>query len=94
MQLQRWELKYIVPEETALGVREFVRPYLALDEYGVGRPNLSYPIHNLYLDSDDLRIYWGTINGDKNRYKLRIRFYEDNAKAPIFFADRVKRPVP
>ncbi len=85
MQLQRWELKYIVPEETALGVREFVRPYLALDEYGVGRPNLSYPIHNLYLDSDDLRIYWGTINGDKNRYKLRIRFYEDNAKAPIFF---------
>ena len=79
MQLQRWELKYIVPEETALGVREFVRPYLLLDEYGVGRPNLSYPIHNLYLDSDDLKIYWGTINGDKNRYKLRIRFYEDNA---------------
>ena len=85
MQLQRWELKYIVPEEVALGVREFIRPYLLLDEYGVGRPNLSYPIHNLYLDSDDLRIYWGTINGDKNRYKLRIRFYEDNAKAPIFF---------
>lgn len=85
MQLQRWELKYIVPEETALAVREFVRPYLILDEYGVGQPNLSYPIHNLYLDSDDLAIYWGTINGDKNRYKLRIRFYEDNAKAPIFF---------
>lgn len=85
MQLQRWELKYIVPEETALAVREFVRPYLVLDEYGVGQPNLSYPIHNLYLDSDDLAIYWGTINGDKNRYKLRIRFYEDNAKAPIFF---------
>jgi hypothetical protein len=85
MQLQRWELKYIVPEETALAVREFVRAYLILDEYGVGRPNLSYSIHNLYLDSDDLAIYWGTINGDKNRYKLRIRFYEDNSKAPIFF---------
>jgi len=85
LQLQRWELKYIIPEETAIAVREFVRPYLTLDEYGVGRPNLSYTIHNLYLDSDDLAIYWGTINGDKNRYKLRIRFYEDNAKAPIFF---------
>ncbi len=85
MQLQRWELKYVIPEETALAVREFVRPYLVLDEYGVGQPNLSYTIHNLYLDSDDLAIYWGTINGDKNRYKLRIRFYEDNPKAPIFF---------
>ena len=85
MQLQRWELKYVIPEETALAVREYVRPYLELDEYGAGRPNLSYTIHNLYLDSDDLAIYWGTINGDKNRYKLRLRFYEDNPKVPIFF---------
>ena len=85
MQLQRWELKYVIPEETALAVRDFVRSYLDLDEYGVGRPNLSYTIHNLYLDSDDLAIYWGTINGNKNRYKLRLRFYEDNPTAPIFF---------
>jgi hypothetical protein len=85
MQLQRRELKYVIPEETALAVREYVRPYLEIDEYGAGRPNLSYTIHNLYLDSDDLAIYWGTINGDKNRYKLRLRFYEDNPKAPIFF---------
>ncbi len=85
MQLQRWELKYVIPEETALAVREYIRPYLELDEYGAGRPNLSYTIHNLYLDSDDLAIYWGTINGDKNRYKLRLRFYEDNPKVPIFF---------
>ena len=85
MQLQRWELKYVIPEETALGIREFVRSHLDLDEYGVGRPNLSYTIHNLYLDSDDLAIYWGTINGNKNRYKLRLRFYEDKPTAPIFF---------
>lgn len=85
MQLQRWELKYIIPEEVALAVRDFVRPYLELDEYGARRPDLSYTIHNLYLDSEDLEIYWGTINGDKNRYKLRLRFYEDKPQAPIFF---------
>lgn len=85
MQLQRWELKYVIPEETALLVREFVGSYLEIDEYGAGQPNFSYSIHNLYLDSDDLKIYWGTINGDKNRYKLRLRFYEDNLDAPIFF---------
>jgi hypothetical protein len=85
MQLQRWELKYLIPEDLALALREFVSNHLELDEYGVGRPNLSYTIHNLYLDSDDLRIYWGTINGNKNRYKLRLRFYEDNPNTPIFF---------
>jgi hypothetical protein len=85
MQLQRWELKYVIPEELARSVREFVRSYLELDEYGAKRPDLSYTVHNLYLDSDDLEIYWGTINGDKNRYKLRLRFYEDNPNAPVFF---------
>lgn len=85
MQLQRWELKYVIPQELSLAVRDFVSSYLEIDEYGAGRPNLSYTIHNLYLDSDDLEIYWGTINGDKNRYKLRLRFYEDNPHAPIFF---------
>ncbi len=85
MQLQRWELKYIIPEDVALAVRDFVRPYLELDEYGSKRPDLSYTIHNLYLDSEDLEIYWGTINGDKNRYKLRLRFYEDKPQSPIFF---------
>lgn len=85
MQLQRWELKYIIPEDVALAVRDFVRPYLELDEYGAKRSDLSYTIHNLYLDSEDLEIYWGTINGDKNRYKLRLRFYEDKPQAPIFF---------
>ena len=56
-----------------------------MDEYGVGRPNYSYPVHSLHLDSDSLEIYWRTINGDKNRYKLRLRYYTDNPLAPVFF---------
>ena len=63
MQQQRFELKYLLSEEVALGIRAFVSSYLELDEYAVGKPNNSYTIHSLYLDSDDLRLYWGTING-------------------------------
>jgi hypothetical protein len=85
IQLQRLELKYIVKEEVALQVREFVRCYLEIDEYGASRPNLSYPVHSLYLDSDDLILYWNTINGNKNRYKLRLRFYENRPNAPVYF---------
>lgn len=85
MQQSRFELKYLITEETALRVRDFVRSYLNLDEFGVGQPNYSYPVHSLYLDNDDLTIYWRTINGDKNRYKLRLRYYSTNPDTPVFF---------
>jgi hypothetical protein len=67
----------------ALAVRDFVRSYLELDEFGVASPNLSYPVHSIYLDSPDLILYQNTINGDRNRFKLRLRFYE-GGESPIF----------
>lgn len=85
MQLQRWELKYIIPETTAQAVRRFVSAYTVLDDYGVGKPDNSYPIHSLYLDSEALTIYWHTINGNKNRFKLRLRFYDNEPDSPVFF---------
>jgi hypothetical protein len=85
MQLQRFELKYIIKEDVALAIRSFVSGYLEIDEFGATRPNLSYTVHSLYLDSDLLTIYWHTINGNKNRYKLRIRFYENRPAAPVYF---------
>jgi len=85
MQQQRFELKYLIPDETALHVRDFVRSYLEMDEYSVGRPNYSYPVHSLYLDSQELKLYWDTINGSKNRFKLRLRYYSTNPDTPVFF---------
>jgi hypothetical protein len=85
MQQQRFELKYIIKEDVAQAVREFLSGYLEIDEYGATLPNFSYPVHSLYLDSDDLHLYQTTINGDKNRYKLRLRFYDNRPEAPIFF---------
>lgn len=84
-QQQRFELKYIIPDEVALAVRDFVSSHLEIDEFGATLPNLSYPVHSLYLDSPDLQLYHATINGDKNRFKLRLRFYEERPDAPVFF---------
>lgn len=85
MQQQRFELKYKISEDTALRVRDFVSSFLVPDEFAEGKPNFSYPVHSLYLDSDDMRLYWDTINGNKNRFKLRLRYYDDNPNSPIFF---------
>lgn len=85
MQQQRFELKYIIKEDVARAVRDFLGGYLEIDEYGATLPNFSYPVHSLYLDSDDFYLYHTTINGDKNRFKLRLRFYDNRKEAPIFF---------
>jgi SPX domain protein involved in polyphosphate accumulation len=85
MQQSRFELKYLINESMAERVRDFVRCYLSMDEFSVGKKNCSYPVHSLYLDSDNLEIYWRTVNGDKNRYKLRLRYYSDHADSPVFF---------
>ena len=85
MQPSRFELKYLITEITAERVRDFVRCYLGMDEFSVGKPNFSYAVHSLYLDSDNLEIYWRTINGDKNRFKLRLRYYSDSPDTPVFF---------
>jgi hypothetical protein len=85
MQQSRFELKYHINEETASRVRDFVRCYLNMDEFSVGKPDYSYPVHSLYLDSDNLELYWRTVNGDKNRYKLRVRYYSDHPDSPVFF---------
>ena len=81
----RYELKYLIPNSLALRVRDFIQQHLELDEFGEGKPDLSYPVHSLYLDSDDWKIYWRTVNGDKNRYKLRIRYYSENPAVPAYF---------
>ena len=84
MQLQRHELKYLISEAVAVEIRQFIGSFLEIDEFGASRPDLSYPVHSLYLDSPLLVTYWHTINGNKNRYKLRIRFYDDRPDSPVF----------
>ncbi|TVP79329.1 MAG: polyphosphate polymerase domain-containing protein [Puniceicoccaceae bacterium] len=85
MQTQRFELKYILDELTARGVRDFVFPYLEMDPFGAKQPDFSYPVHSLYFDSPDLKLHHSTINGERNRFKLRIRFYEQADDAPVYF---------
>lgn len=91
LQRQRFELKYRVNADIAPHIREFVASFLVLDEFSEGKPDNSYANHSIYLDSDDFRIYWDVVNSNKNRYKLRMRYYDDNPEGPVFF--ELKRRV-
>ena len=85
LQQQRFELKYLVEESLTPQIRDFVACHLELDEFGVGQPGGAYPVHSLYLDSDRLDTHRMAVNGSKNRYKLRLRYYNDSPEAPVFF---------
>lgn len=91
LQRQRFELKYRIHRSTAEQIRDFVSCYLAYDENSLGKPGNAYPNHTIYLDSEELSLYWDVINSNKNRYKLRMRFYDDNPEAPVFC--EIKRRV-
>ena len=78
------ELRFFVTAEKALRVRDFVREYLDFVEHSVGRRDFSYPVHTVHLDSDDWKLYWRTIRGDQDRWKLRLRYYDDRPDSPVF----------
>lgn len=65
-------------------MRDFIGSYLELDEFGLGRADMAYPVHSIYLDSDGLDTHYAYINGTKNRYKLRLRYYDSEPDSPVF----------
>jgi hypothetical protein len=83
-QASRYELKYIIDERCAVEIRNFIRSYLVPDEYADPRAGNSYPVHSLYFDSPGLHLFRSTVDGLKNRFKLRIRFYDDDPAHPVF----------
>jgi hypothetical protein len=83
-QASRYELKYIIDESCAANVRDFVRSFLVPDEHADPNRGNSYPVHSLYLDTPGLALFRSTVDGLKNRFKLRIRFYDDDPRHPAF----------
>jgi hypothetical protein len=84
MQTSRFELKYVISEQQARCIRDYIRSFLALDKNCVGKSDFSYAVHSPYVDSDHLQTYWDTLNGNRNRFKLRLRFYSDAPDSPVF----------
>ena len=90
-QRQRREIKYIIHEDTALKVRSYLSSYLDPDENAVGKVDNSYEVQTLYLDSNQLMTYHAAANGERNRFKLRIRYYDEDPESPVFF--EIKRRI-
>ena len=91
LQSSRFEYKYWVDERQARAISDFLRAYLEPDDYLIkfGRETgCGYPVCSLYLDTTGLMLYGQTMQGQKNRFKLRIRFYDNNPLNPAFLENK------
>jgi hypothetical protein len=80
----RHECKYFVPPDALPALRAMARPFVRPDEYTLRSGRMRYTLASLYLDGPDLPLYRGTVEGHRNRYKLRIRSYSDDPSAPVY----------
>lgn len=80
----RYECKYFVSHARADRIREELKPFLELDPHSARVEDHRYPVYSLYFDSPGFRLYQDTVEGARNRFKLRLRYYDAEGKGPIF----------
>jgi SPX domain protein involved in polyphosphate accumulation len=83
-EIYRYERKFVVSENAAEAIRSFVLAYLPIDEHVTPDQPRGYQVTSLYLDTPTLDLYHQSCHGIKNRYKLRVRFYDTREDSPAF----------
>jgi SPX domain protein involved in polyphosphate accumulation len=74
---QRYELKYLVRHDQAAEVASSLARYMLPDEHGGNQGQ--YLVTSLYYDTADHKAYWDKVDGHRNRRKLRVRIYGNQA---------------
>lgn len=83
-QKSRYELKFLIDESMAAAISHFVRTYLEPDPHMPADSQRGYWLESVYLDSTKLALYQQTKDGVRNRFKLRIRYYDETENAISF----------
>jgi SPX domain protein involved in polyphosphate accumulation len=91
----RFELKYLIPIETADALKTDLEGHVQADSFS---GTAGYPVLSLYYDSPSHEFFWDKIEGLKFRRKLRIRAYpgsglEDQGAVMVEIKQRINKTV-
>ncbi len=86
----RFEIKYRIPPGLAEEISRHLGRYMSADENGEGG-SASYPVHSLYLDSPNFRLFRDTEEGAFSRFKLRARCYNFQPVRSFFLEVKARR---
>lgn len=81
-EFKRFELKFWTDRRTKRQFLDYLRHFMAPDRHT--GPGGDYAITSLYLESHDLLSYREKYDGDLEREKYRIRFYNDDPTTVFF----------
>jgi len=81
----RYEVKYIVHPRILTSIRRLIREFAQPDPFAARTPDHCYTVCSLYLDTPELKFFHQVQDGEKNRFKLRVRHYPDSPETPVFF---------
>jgi SPX domain protein involved in polyphosphate accumulation len=85
LSLERYELKYHVPEELVKPLSAAVEVYCYMDYYSQISSDQFYTINSLYFDTPRFHFLENKMSDQYNRFCMRVRSYSDQPKAPYFF---------
>lgn len=90
LNLERYELKYLISPELIEPISRFVESYCHLDYYSEIAKDHFYTINSLYLDTPNLYLLRYKETADAFSFNMRIRSYGDGEKPPYFFEIKYK----
>lgn len=83
----RYELKYQIPSSLVAPVSRVIEAYCDLDPYSEKSPDGYYTVNSLYLDTPSNLFLRRKLDGESDRFNLRIRGY---GEADLFFEVKFK----
>lgn len=81
----RYEFKYLITDAQMDAIRSIASAYLERDPYA---PEGIYSVYSLYFDTHDYHCAQDTLEGVRNRFKLRIRTYGFKKSFPVFVEEK------
>ncbi|MCP4135838.1 MAG: polyphosphate polymerase domain-containing protein [bacterium] len=82
--MERYELKYTIPEYMINPISDYLSIYCSPDEYSEKSKDGFYRINNLYFDSDSFLFLRRKLNEVPDRFNMRIRSYGEHPRPPYF----------
>lgn len=81
---ERYELKFLIPEDLIEPISDFVSIYCELDPYSEREKDKFYKVNNIYLDSPSFLFLQKRLAGIDHRFNMRIRSYGETPSFPFF----------
>lgn len=94
--LERYELKYMIPEAHVEPISDFISLYCSLDYHSetARADNYFYRVNSLYFDTPRYEFLKQRIAGQAHRVNMRARTYGDGSKPPYFLEIKQRMGIP